>query len=155
MIYKLLLTTGFIFFFLISCSFISTNALQMNFKAVHFLNPNVFEQPSPVIVNVYQLRSAERFRESNFLVLMTQAEKILALDELEHIEVEIKPGENIKKNWLIHPEAQAIGIVAAYRNPSGNFWKKVIPLKDLSYKKINILLGSEALELNIPRLINE
>lgn len=125
-----------------SCASNKPTQIETTFHAVNYLNPNINNQASPVVVTLYQLKSPTSFEQANFFALHNNATKTLANDLVDRREIEIQPGqiENIRQ--IISAEASFIGIFVAYRNPDSAKWRQLIAIP--SGKKINLQINLDA-----------
>ena len=87
----------------------------------------------PVMVRIYQLRDRDKFENASFRSLWKQDREFLGDDLVS------------RKDLILHPESETlvdlavevkkgveyVGIMALFRNPEGNSWRKVLS-SDLS-----------------------
>lgn len=129
-------------FTLCNCASNKPAQLETTFHAVNYLNPNINNQASPIVVTVYQLKSPTAFEQANFFALYNNATKTLANDLVDKREIEIQPGQTHNIQQIISPEASFVGIVAAYRNPDSAKWRQIIAIP--SGKKIDLQINLDA-----------
>src|SRR4051794_11404723 len=84
--------------FLTGCFGVKVPVLSATIETGNFLNPNVYNQPSPVVITFYQLKSATIFQQVDFFSLYDNPAKTLAADLLDKYEVELRP----EKSQEIH-----------------------------------------------------
>lgn len=111
-------------------------SLDAKFQTAAGINPDIKQNPSPINVVIYQLKSASRFQNADFFSLYNNASKALGEDLLETTEAEIKPKAALKKNYALFPETKYIGIVAAYRDIDNANWRRLVELP--KKKKVSI-----------------
>lgn len=115
---------------LTGCFFSSSpSVLNATVETGHFLNPNVYNHSSPVVVTFYQLKSETIFQQVNFFSLYGNAEKTLGSDLLDKYELEVRPEKAQEINFSLSPTVNFIGVVAAFREPDHTQWRQVIPIK--------------------------
>jgi len=116
--------------------------LDSKIEAVNFLNPNIYNQPSPVVVVFYQLKSETAFQQANFFALYNDPIKALGNDLIDKKEIEIRPQQKQELRQVTSPETTYIGVIAAFRNPDNAQWRQVISVKP--GKKVKLLVNLEA-----------
>lgn len=131
---------------LTACSWITGKPhADLTFKSAQYLNPDIDGRPSPVVIAIYQLKSAYTFQQADAASLMTDSAKILGNDLIDKNIVEIRPNSTETIKQSVDPDTQYLGIVAEYRSATSESWHKVIKLKSSDGKKadITVHLGAE------------
>ena len=108
-----------------------------------FLNPNIYNQASPIVVTFYQLKSATIFQQVNFFSLYDNAEKTLGADLLDKYEVELRPEKTQEIHFNLSPAVNYIGVVAAFRKPDRTQWRQVIPITSGKSIHLQASVGSQ------------
>ena len=121
--------------------------LMTHLKSVNYLNPNLDNQASPVVVTFYQLKSPETFKQAAFFALYNKPTDTLGADLLDKREVEIRPEKVIEVDQNIALNATYIGIVAAYRDPDIAEWKQLI-LIPAGEKRVRLSVNLETQRLS-------
>ena len=86
-----------------------------------------------VVVTVYQLTNADKFRFSSFEELTKNPEQTLGADLVPSSKFErtMVPGETFNLDELeIKKEAAFLGIIADFHSPSADGWQQLVPLND-------------------------
>lgn len=86
-----------------------------------------------VVVTVYQLTNADKFRFSSFEELTKNPEQTLGADLIPSSKFErtMVPGETFNLDELeIKKEAAFLGIIADFHSPSADGWQQLVPLND-------------------------
>ena len=107
--------------------------LSIKIVAAVRLNPDLKSRSSPVVVRVYELKSANQFSSADFMSLFEQDKTVLASDIVNREEFVIRPGDTQTIDKLLPPEAQAIGVMAAFRDLNRAQWRALAvltPAKD-------------------------
>ena len=107
--------------------------LSIKIVAAARLNPDLKARSSPVVVRVYELKSANQFSSADFMSLFEQDKTVLASDIVNREEFVIRPGDTQTIDKLLPPEAQAIGVMAAFRDLNRAQWRALAvltPAKD-------------------------
>lgn len=84
-----------------------------------------------VVVKIYQLKSADKFRHASFESLQRNAEDVLSDDLIPNSKYEklMVPNESFKlKDLTINKDAKYLGIVGDFHSPAKDGWLQVIPL---------------------------
>jgi type VI secretion system protein VasD len=116
-------------------------------QAANYLNPNLDNQASPVVLTFYQLKSPETFKGADFFALYNKPTETLGADLLDKREVEVRPEKLVELEQNMAPNATHIGIVAAYRNPDVAQWKQLLEIPANS-KKIKLMVNLETQRLS-------
>jgi type VI secretion system protein VasD len=106
----------------------------MTLTAESNANPDPSGQPLSVIVRVYQLKDKGRLESADYTAILKSDTQALAGDLLENQERMLKPGALEVMEIRANPAANYLGIVALFRNPSGDGWRRIIPIKGKSQK---------------------
>jgi type VI secretion system protein VasD len=99
------------------------------------LNPGEEGAPRSVLMRVYQLRSRDKFEQGSFRELWKEDEKFLADAVLERKEVTLYPESKVAVDLEVDNKkgAQFLGVVALFRKPEGDAYKKVFSSQISSY----------------------
>ena len=131
---------------LTACSINSPSA-NVTIKAVKFINPNIYQQASPVVVTIYQLKSAIDFSQANFFALNNNVRAILADDLLDKRDVEIRPGQKQKIRIALSPATNYIGVVAAFRHPDVARWRQVKEIRPGGHTSFTIHIATQGITI--------
>ncbi len=117
---------------------------KLKVEAAKDLNPSINGEPSPIVLTVYQLKNSLAFERSDYKSLMMNSASVLGNDLIEKKSFEVRPAAHISISEKLLPNANYLGIVAAYRKPSFGGWHKVVKIdrKGLFAKTINVNLQS-------------
>ncbi|MCK8784375.1 type VI secretion system lipoprotein TssJ [Roseomonas sp. NAR14] len=124
-------------------------SLQVN--ASPGVNPNSEEQPSPIVVRVYELKSVDTFNQLSFFDLYNEDAAKLGADLLNRRELEMQPGKSQAWERDADPAARFIGVVAAYRSLNGITWRASVPLEVEGRNRVLIQLDPLSLAVTKPR----
>ena len=118
---------------------------EVNTQAVTYLNPDVNGRASPLVVTIYQLKNAYNFKQADYESLSNNSAKALGGDLIDQSSVEIRPGSKNSTNLTLSPNANYLGIMAAYRNINNGVWHEVVQLADGegSHTKVQLDLESQ------------
>jgi type VI secretion system protein VasD len=108
-------------------------------------NPDMRKRPSPLVIRVYELKSAAAFEASDFLSLYDRDQATLAAEMSGREEFILRPGESKPWEKTVAPDTKFIGIIAAYRDIERAHWKDIVALKP----NVKNVIAIKAEELSI------
>lgn len=94
--------------------------------AARSLNPDVNGLPKPILLKVYELRSAATFERAGFLDLQDKDEAQLGGDFVRREEFLISPGERRVIERKGSAEVRVFGLLAGFRDLERSTWRTVI-----------------------------
>lgn len=144
-----LAATGLVAALLAACG-TSPTKLSLDIAASGTLNPNSEQQPSPVVLRVYELKTPDGFNGAGFFDLFDNDTKTLGGDLLGKREFEIAPGQKTTYNNDISPESQYVGILAGYRDIDNATWRTTAPVKAETTNSFVLRLEQLAVSLSVP-----
>jgi type VI secretion system protein VasD len=97
-------------------------------QATPEVNPDRNNRASPLLVRVYELRSAGVFESSDFFTLLEQDSAVLGADQIGRWEYQLEPGERAVLDAEFRAGSGYIGVVAAYRDIEHARWRALHPL---------------------------
>ncbi len=84
-------------------------------------------RPSPLVVRIIELRSAQSFEAAEFFALFQSEQETLGSDWVASEEIELKPGDIKDLKIALQPESQLIGVLGAYRQLDDTHWRLLLP----------------------------
>ena len=113
------------------------------------LNAGTGSRANAVVVQVYQLRSAQRFDQTRFDSFLDESLVAQALgdDLIASNEIILAPGGRENHVETLSPDAAAIGVVALFQAPAGNRWKLAFDAGDEEALQEGITIGVHACAL--------
>lgn len=111
------------------------------------LNPSVSGRPSPVLLRVYELKSATVFNSADFMALFQGDQATLAADIVSREEMMLQPGEVRPYNKALGPETRFIAVMAAYRNLESAKWRQATPV--LVGREQAVLIRADELAVSV------
>ena len=120
-----------------------TAPVKVDLKPSANLNPDINNQPLPVVVRLYQLSKSKNFIQATFWELWNNDKKTLGNTMLSKNVVTVVPNVPQKASIKRNKQANFIGVVAIFRKPVGNDWRVIQQLnkpQSMSSDHINILL---------------
>lgn len=113
------------------------------------VNPDRNDRPSPILVRVYELRSAGVFQGADFFTLLEQDSAVLGGDQISRWEYQLEPGQREQLSFTAQPGTGYIGIVAAYRDIEHAHWRGVQALEVHQANNLDVRVGRS--EVSIQR----
>lgn len=107
----------------------------------------------PVMVRIYQLRDRDKFENASFKSLWKKDREFLGDDLVSRKDLTLHPDSEILVDLAVEVKkgADYLGIMALFRNPEGNSWRKVlssdisgIPLRT---PKVRLILDKNTVSL--------
>lgn len=106
------------------------------------LNPSVSGRPSPLLLRVYELRSAASFNQADFMALYQTDQAALGPDLVAREEIMLRPGETRLFARALAPDTRFIGVVAAYRDLERSVWRAIVPVQGGKAHQLRVLADS-------------
>ncbi|MEN8179346.1 MAG: type VI secretion system lipoprotein TssJ [Pseudomonadota bacterium] len=122
--------------------------LVAKFLTSSHLNPNADGAPSPVIVRLYELKSAGNFKNNDFFSLFDDESNVLADDLVARDELRFNPNETKTINRELNPATRHIGILVAFRDLDKANWRSVIQITEHEINAYTILLGRNEISIS-------
>ncbi len=111
------------------------------------VNPDRNDRPSPVVVRVYELRSAGVFEITDFFSLLEQDTAILGADQISRWEYQLEPGERVALDAEFRSGSGYVGVLAAYRDIEHARWRAVQPIHPNRANDLEVVV--ERLEVSV------
>jgi len=112
------------------------------------LNLSVSKRPSPLLLRVYELKSATALNSADFITLYQRDTTELAADIVSREEITLAPGETrpIAAKTLA-PEVKFIAVMGAFRELERAQWRSVAPV--LPGQKQRIVIHADSLAVSV------
>jgi len=120
-------------------------------QASALLNPSASNRPSPLLVRVYELRSASAFNNADFVSLYQRDQAELAADLVGRDEFMLSPGEARAFNKTLSPETRFLGVLGAFRDLEHAKWRSVVAVEAGRKQKLLIRASDLAVEAVVSR----
>ena len=104
-------------------------SVKATVQAAADVNPDARKRASPLVVRIYELKSAAAFETADFLSLYDRDQATLAAEMVGREEFTMRPGESRPWEKIVGPEVRFIGVMAAYRDIEHARWKTLIAVK--------------------------
>lgn len=120
-------------------------------EATATVNPSASMRPSPLMLRVYELKTATAFNGADFMSLYQRDQAELAADLVAREEMTLAPGES--KPWakMLSPDTKFIGVVAAYRDLEHARWRAIAAVEPGKAQKVVIRADALAVTVTVSR----
>lgn len=108
--------------------FSTLTKLDLTLTASDEVNPDLHGRPSPVVVQLHELRHPVAFENADFFSLYGRAEQALPRDWVASEELELRPGEQRVLKLSVEPHSRYVGVLVAYRDLPQVQWRYVLPV---------------------------
>ncbi|MBU9580577.1 type VI secretion system lipoprotein TssJ [Ralstonia mannitolilytica] len=102
--------------------------LDLAIQAGDSLNPDEKGRASPVLVRLYELKTASTFEQADYYSLESNDRTVLMQDLLARDEFILRPGEFQDIERKLNPDTQALGFLVGYRDLGKATWRTVYKL---------------------------
>lgn len=99
------------------------------------LNPDYQGRPSPIVLILFQLKSAETFKNADFFSLYDPDSHVLGGDLIGRSQMMLQPGEMRPFEAEFDEAARYIGVVAAFRDIEKAEWRGLVELPQKGFFK--------------------
>lgn len=120
-----------------------------NIQGATELNPSVNQRPSPLLLRLYELKSATTFNQADFMALYQADQATLGADLVAREEIMLAPGEARPYKKSLAPETRFIGVVAVYRNLESATWRTIVPVQSGKAQRLTIRAESLAVSASL------
>jgi len=131
--------------------FSTLTKLDLTLIAGDEVNPDLHGRPSPVVVQLLELRHPVAFENADFFSLYDRAEQTLSKDWVSGEELELRPGEQQALKLSVEPHSRYVGVLAAYRDLPHVQWRLVLPVAPGQLTRADIVLDQTGLRMAAPQ----
>jgi type VI secretion system protein VasD len=110
------------------------------------INPSTSRRPSPLLLRVYELKTAAAFNSADFMSLYQRDKTELGADLLGKEEFVLAPGESKTFNKTLALETRFLGVVAAYRDVEHARWRSIVAVQPGQVHKVVIRANELSVE---------
>lgn len=104
-------------------------SLEIEISADNDVNPDEKLRATPILLHMFELRSSVAFESADFFSLNSNDRTVLGRDMLTREEYVLRPGERRLVRRKSHPDVEALGWIAGYRNLALSDWRAVLPVE--------------------------
>jgi type VI secretion system protein VasD len=117
--------------------------VSMVMNAAANVNPDAQGKPLSVVVRVYQLKDKGRLESADYNAMLKSDKETLSDDLLDRQERVVQPGAQEILEIRANPMANYLGVIALFRSPQGDSWRRVIPISKSKTQKVAITLQEQ------------
>ncbi|WP_152220275.1 type VI secretion system lipoprotein TssJ [Pseudomonas sp. SCB32] len=128
---------------------------HITFKVDEDINRDGSGRAMPVLLNVFELRSAGNFEMSDYFDLRDNAHARLGADFLRGDQLMIWPGATERRSYTSTSEPALIGVVAGYQQLEGRTWRLLVPLQASAFAQTAQTAEQLTPELPVPPELDE
>ena len=103
--------------------------LEATIEASTYINPDIRNRPSPVVIRLYELESETNFINADFFDLYDDQETTLLGMIVRRDEFAVMPLDKLTVERQLQPSTRFIGVIAAYRDIDRTMWRDVSPIE--------------------------
>lgn len=130
--------------------FSTLTKLDLTLAASEEVNPDLHGRPSPVVVQLFELKHPVAFEHADFFTLYGHAEQALPKDWVSSEELELRPGEQVALKLRSEPQSRYVGIIAAYRDLPHVQWRWVLALAPQQLTRAHLVLDQSGIRAGDP-----
>lgn len=137
---KIYTTTAILMFMLVlnGCASKPTH-LDLVIKSHYSINNDSDNIPSPLMLNFYELDSAEQFSKLDYWVLLDNVQDLLNTELISQNKHVIVPNEEQRYKILFDEKTKFLGIIGNFRVLDENtIWRHVINLKQGEHNSVEL-----------------
>ncbi|MEO8923924.1 MAG: type VI secretion system lipoprotein TssJ [Caldimonas sp.] len=113
------------------------------------INPSVSGRPSPLLLRVYELKTAASFNAADFMSLYQRDQAELGAGLVGKEEYTLEPGETKSFTKTLSPDTRFLGVVAAYRDLEHAKWRSIVAVQLEQTQHVTIRAGALAVEATV------
>lgn len=99
--------------------------LDLQIEASRHVNQDDRGRSAPVMVRVYELKSAASFDDADFISLQNNGKNVIGSDLLHMDEFILRPGNKQIIQRKTHPETTSIAVLAGFRDLGKSVWRAI------------------------------
>lgn len=111
------------------------------------INPNEQQEPSPILLRVYELKSVTQFLQAQFFELLDNDSQKLGPDLVAKREFEMKPGDKQEFTRQTPLETRHIGVIAGFRAIDAARWRASTELDPDRGTNVVISVTAQAVDI--------
>jgi type VI secretion system protein VasD len=97
-----------------------TYAVSVTAKA----NPDVRGRPSPVVIRIYELKSAATFDSADYFSLTEKEQSSLGAELIHREEMIIQPGQSSELKRKVSSDTKTVAVIASFRDLERSVWRQ-------------------------------
>ena len=126
----------------------SPTELDLTLRVGDRINVNELEQPTPLVLRTYELKSSEAFLASDFFDLYDRESTRLGADLLARREFTLIPGRSLEQpRRNLSDETRFLGALAAFRSIDGTEWRMAAPIQPNRRNRLTLVVEGRSIAL--------
>jgi type VI secretion system protein VasD len=122
--------------------------LDLVIKSSNNINLDSDNVSSPLMLNFYELDSAEQFSKLDYWTLLDSGQDRLSSDLISQNKHIILPSEEQHYKIIFNDKAKFLGIIGNFRNlDSNSTWRHVINLEDKTHNSVELEINKYQIEV--------
>jgi len=127
----------------------SPPVVQGSIKTAATTNPDPRGRPSPIVVRLYELKSAATFSSADFFSLFDKESETLGGDLVGRDEYDLRPNEARPYRRQLQADTKVIGVVAAFRDLEKSHWRQTTTVPAKSEINLDIGIDTQAVTITV------
>lgn len=119
--------------------------LNLKLTASDQLNPDLNGRPSPIVVQLFELKHPVSFENADFFSLYERAKQTMAPDMVASEEMELRPGETVELKLSVEEGSRYVGVLAAYRDLADTQWRYTLQVAALDVTHADLTLDQSGI----------
>ena len=112
-------------------------------------NPDASGRASPVVVRVYEMKSAVAFEAADFFSLFEREQQALGADLIARDEYQIRPGEQVLFARPLRAGTRVVGVAVAFRDLDRSSWRSSLALPASSPQGLSVRVEGRSVKLSL------
>ena len=125
--------------------FSTLTKLDVVLTASEHVNPDLHGRPSPVVVQLIELRHGVAFEHADFFSLYERVKETLAADLVTTEELELRPGETVDLKLSVESASRYVGVLAAYRDLMDTQWHYTFQITPAQVTDVDLTLDQSGI----------
>ena len=124
--------------------------IQATLQVQADVNPDARGRASPIVVQLYELKSLAVFNGADFFSLYERYKDTLGAELVAHDELQLMPGETRRLERVLQPDTQYLGVVAGFRDLERSQWRAATAVTPHQVSPLTIQLENNQIRITAP-----
>lgn len=111
------------------------------------VNPDITGRASPIVLRIYELKTAASFDHTDFFSLWDREKETLAADLVARDELQLRPGETKTVERAVDADTRVVAVVAAFRDLERATWRAAVGMRAHQLNAVSIDLGARTVSI--------
>lgn len=122
--------------------------IKLTIAASADVNPDARGRASPIVLRIYELKSAAVFNQADFFSLWDREKETLGPDLVARDEVQLRPGESKTIDRTVDADARQVAAVAAFRDLERTGWRTAVELRPHQINVLSANVGARGVAIS-------